>query len=159
VNDVQFDELRAEFYGASAEIIEEAQLESLLRDVIARARDDLRDEFGVERPTRSSWFTRLGFDQPASIDPDRAERMLASVEAWASIVSQLTIEAYVGPLREIGAVKQRLVGWSRNVGARLTELAELLAGYLQKAMRALHASSFSVSTGFPIGISVGLSWG
>ncbi len=159
MNDEQFDALRAELYGASAELVEEAQLESLLRDVVDRAREDLREAFGPERVTRPSWSTRLGLDRPTSVDRDTADGMLASVEAWASVVSHLTNEAYTGPLREISALKQRLVGWSRGVAARLTELAELLAGYLQKAMQALHASSFSISVGFPIGVSVGLSWG
>lgn len=159
MNDAQFDALRAELYGVPAEFVEEAQLESLLLDVIGRAREDLREEFGSKRVTRPSWSTRLGLDRPESVDRDTAERMLASVEAWASIVSHLTNEAYTGPLREIGALKQRLVGWSRGIAARLTELAELLAGYLQEAMQALHASSFSISVGFPLGVSVGLSWG
>jgi hypothetical protein len=159
MNDAQFEELRAELYGSSAEIVDEMQLEELLRDVLARAREDLYDQFGVERATGPSWRDRLGLPRADNLNPERAERMLASVEAWASIASHLTIEAYVGPLREVGAVRQRVVGWSRSVVARLTDLADLLAGYLQKAMHKLKASSFTISVGFPVGVSVGLSWG
>jgi hypothetical protein len=159
VNDEQFDDLRAELYGAPAQFVDEVQLDLLLRSVVDRARDDLREEFGVELVKRRSWSRRLGLDRPENVDRTTAERMLVSVEAWASVVSHLTNEAYEGPLREIGAFKRKVVGWSRGVAARLTELSELLAGYLQKAMEALHASSFSIAVGFPIGVQVSLSWG
>lgn len=139
----QFEALRLNLYNRSLAVVEEPQLEDLLAELRAQAADDLGYEFG----------------DPEELDEATAMRLLASVEAWASIASHVTYHVYSGPLREVGAMTKRLAGWSKEVAGKLTELARQLGGYLEKAMRALGATSFSISVSFPWGISVGLSWG
>lgn len=125
---------------------DEQALEALLDDIVGQAGEDLYADFGSPA------------DLNIGDDTDRAETLLASVEAWASLASFATLEAYAGPIREVGAMHLRLAGWAKGIAARLTKFARLLSGYLVKALNALSAISYSIDVGFPGGLSVGLSW-
>lgn len=144
MNDVQFDSYRGELYNRVEAIVGEGQLHELLYEVTGAAEADLREQFGAP-------------DGLGDLTEETAQRLLASVEAWASVASHVTYQAYFGPLREVGAMSQKLVGFSRTVEAKLTELANLLKGYLRAAMRSLRAASFTIQAGFPWGVSVGLT--
>jgi hypothetical protein len=146
VNDEQFDQFRAELYVEAEAIANENQLVELLHQVERQAAEDLAEQFG--RPD----------DVEADLDEYSASRLLASVEAWASVSSHLTYMGYYGPVRELGAMNQKLIGWSKIVESKLRDLSNLLGGYLRRAMHALHANSFTIQAGFPWGVSVGLSW-
>jgi hypothetical protein len=146
MNDEQFDQFRAELYFEAEAIAEEGQLVELLYRVERQAAEDLAEQFGEAEQLDDE------------LDAETASRLLASVEAWASVSSHLTYMGYYGPIRELGAMKQKLIGWSRTVESKLQDLSSLLGGYLRKAMHALRASSFTIQAGFPWGVSVGLTW-
>lgn len=137
-----YEQTREEVASFSGEHGDEGELERVLHFIAERASEDLG----------ATW------DRPDSLSEGEAEELLGHIDAWASLASHVTYETYVGPLREVGAARRRVAGWAKGVGSRLAEFANLLTGYLRAAMRALRAQSFSISVGFPFGISVGLSW-
>lgn len=141
-DDDLYERLRAEAFAQAVEIQDESQLEDLLDRIAAYAADDL-GAVSFDREEISEW---------------EAEELLATVEAWASLASHVTLEAYAGPIREVGAMRLRVGGFAKGVCARLTRLVQLFRSHLTKAMEALSAASFSISVNFPAGISVGLSW-
>jgi hypothetical protein len=147
MNDEKFDQFRAELYNETEAIVEEGQLVELLYRVQLVAAEDLVDQFG--EPS----------DLEDGLDEEDGTRLLASIEAWASVSSHVTYQATFGPLRrEVGAMKKKMMGWARRVESQLIDLAKMLRDYLRAAMNALHASSFSIQTGFPWGVAVGLNW-
>jgi hypothetical protein len=137
-----FDALRLEIYDRAVSVAEEWQVEALLEEIVRRAEDDLASEFGP----------------PEALPADRAEELLVDVETWAALASHVTLEAYAGPVRELGAMHLSRAGWARGVGAQLTKLARLLTGYLIAARNAIGAVGFSIGVGFPAGVSVALNW-
>ncbi len=86
-------------------------------------------------------------DQPA-------EDVLASVEAWAGMVSYV-LAFYYAPA---SPWPFRSAGWDKRIVARVRTTARLLQGPMQAVRAAMGAASFSISVGFPWGVSVGLSW-
>jgi hypothetical protein len=140
----RYEAMRPYIYEQASSVLEEPQLESLLDEIFEEANQDLAAEYGG--------------DEAPELDEERAEQLLVLVESWASLASFAVAEAYVGPLREVGAMRIRLAGWAKGVAARLTKLAGLLTSYLRRAMNTLQAMSFSISVSFPGGISVGLTW-
>ena len=90
----------------------------------------------------------------AVVDDNQApDERLAAVEAWASIASFVVAVFYApeSPWRDEA-------GWSDKAVERLRRIAHGLRDQLQAVMRALGASGFSISVGFPWGLSVGISW-
>lgn len=142
MNAETFDGLRADVYDRAVAITEDTEVEELLDNIVQLAADDLGSEFG----------------DPEDYTLDNAEDLLASVEAWAALASHVTLEAYAGPVREVGAMHRRLAGWTKGVGATLTKMTGLLARYLAAAKRALGALTYSIGVSFPFGVSVSLSW-
>jgi hypothetical protein len=143
----RYDHMREAVFARASQISDdEEELEALLNEIVGQAAKDLGAEFGSPEE----------FD--LDDDPDRADVLLASIEAWASLASYATYEAYAGPIREVGAMHLRLAGWGKGIAANLTRLTKLLGGYLAKVLKPLNAISYSIDMGFPGGVSVGLSW-
>lgn len=142
MDDAGFNDYRSYVFDRAGAIVEEPQLEQLLDEMVGQAGDDLATNFGP----------------PEEVEGERAEELLAHLEAWAAVASHATLEVYAGPLREVGALRRRLAGWARGVGARLTRMANLLSSYARAAMQALSAIEFSVGVSFPGGVSVSLTW-
>jgi hypothetical protein len=139
-----YEAIRPRVFERSAAVVDEADLQELLDEIVEHAEHDLAAESG-------------GYEGE-DLSEDRAEQLLVSVEAWASLASHAVNEAYAGPLREVGAMRLRLGGWAKGVAARLTKLARLLSTYLRGAMQSLAAVSFSIGVSFPGGVSVSLGW-
>jgi hypothetical protein len=115
MNDEKFDEFRAELYNETEAIVEEGQLVELLYRVQREAAEDLEDQFG--KPS----------ELEEGLNEEDGAGLLASIEAWASVSSHVTYQAYFGPLRwEVGAMKKKMMGWARRVESQLIDLAKML---------------------------------
>lgn len=82
------------------------------------------------------------------------ESLLTAVNAWASLASYATMRFYLeGPqsARKNG-------GFSEKVADRLLSAADAWRPFLKRAVKTMRASSFTVSVGLPLGISIGLTW-
>jgi hypothetical protein len=90
-------------------------------------------------------------DESALANQDPAE-LLAAVEAWTGLISY-AVGSFYGPQSPMS-----VPGWAQKVPEKLRELTGWLLKPLAIAARALGASSWSISAGFPWGVSVGLTW-
>jgi hypothetical protein len=131
-----FDELRLEFVGQ----IEEARsaeseeaLASVLANIVEAAEGDLRQQ---------------------SESGESQHELVAAVNAWASVLSYATARFYFeGPESLL-----KRGGYSKGVVSRLEDAVTTFRSYLEAAIGTTGASSFSISIGFPLGVSVGLEW-
>lgn len=94
--------------------------------------------------------------QASKVRASNAHAEHTAVLEWASIVSYAVARYYAPaspwPFR-------RKAGWDPKVGARLEKLAHVFRSPMGRILTSTGAESFSISVGFPWGISVGLSWG
>jgi hypothetical protein len=143
------DDFRANIALRVQEIEDEGGVEELLADIESAASEDL------------AWVA-----DAESVDSERASVLLAAIDSWASLGSFVVVQFYgsLEPPNVGAALRWRrgpfhwAPGWRRGVAERLQALAGVLRGPLEKARAALGATSFSISVGFPWGVSVGLSW-
>ena len=91
----------------------------------------------------------------ANLDDEQVERqVVVAAEAWASAASYAISRFYLdGPESLL-----KKGGFSEGVTDRLHELVGTLSKPLRTAVRSTGASQFSIATGFPLGVSVGLAW-
>lgn len=89
-----------------------------------------------------------GFD-----DQDPIE-LLAAVDAWAGLASHV-MSGFYAPA---SPWPRSVAGWGTKALKRLRSICVTLQSALQAAATALGAASWSISVGFPWGISVGVSW-
>ena len=89
--------------------------------------------------------------RPGDQDPDE---LLAAVDSWAGLASA-TVARFYAPA---SPWPRSVAGWSRRAVRRLRSIANTLVPPLKQACGVVGATSFSVSVGFPWGISIGLSW-
>lgn len=82
------------------------------------------------------------------------ERVIDAVAQWTSVASY-AVGRFYGPA---SPWPRNVAGWGKKAVARLRRISGHLTGPLNAALGATGASSFSISIGFPWGISVGLSW-
>ena len=92
---------------------------------------------------------------------DLYEQAREEVATFSGQQSEEELEGVLGFIIE-RANEDLGVTWSEREELGESEAEELLSDIdacLRAAMSALRADSFSISVGFPLGISVGLSWG
>jgi predicted component of type VI protein secretion system len=102
-----------------------------------------------------------GISNSAAIDLDRhlaagdsPEALVAAVEAWASVHSYAISRFYFeGPQSLL-----RRGGFDKRVTRQLQRAAETFEPRLTAVVSALGPSGFSISVGFPWGISIALEW-
>jgi hypothetical protein len=96
---------------------------------------------------------RLGY-QDGEAPEDDPFGELAAIEEWASLASYAVSRFYglQSPLRT------DIAGWSRKAVERLREIAEKLRPRLARVAELLGAVSFSISVGFPWGVSIGVGF-
>jgi hypothetical protein len=83
-----------------------------------------------------------------------AEDNLIGVDAWASVHSYAVARFYFeGPESLL-----RKGGYSERVAAELQKAVNTYGSHLRSAVAATGASAFSISVGFPFGVSVALEW-
>jgi hypothetical protein len=82
------------------------------------------------------------------------EDILAAVDAWAGLASSVVSRFYA----PASPWPRSVAGWGGRAVARLRRICGVLLPALQAGANAVGASSWSVSVGFPWGISVSLTW-
>lgn len=132
-----FDQLRSEFV-APIEEARSAESEEMLADVLGRIVDVANGDLRRQQ----------------SESGESEHELAGGVTAWASVVSYATTRFYFeGP----ESILKR-GGYSKSVVSRLEEAALTFRSFLEAALRSTGAVSFSISIGFPWGVSVGLDW-
>lgn len=89
--------------------------------------------------------------------PDRgedSEALAAACDAWASLVSHALEQVYA----PMSPFPRNRAGWGQKAIQRVQQFAATLRTPLSVAQRGLQASSYSISVGFPWGVSVGFTW-
>ncbi|TAL96991.1 MAG: hypothetical protein EPN69_03700 [Rhodanobacter sp.] len=82
------------------------------------------------------------------------EEMVSSCHAWASLVSHAVAEVYAPN----SPFPRKVAGWGNKAIVRLSQITATLRKPLGVAQQSLGAGSYSISVGFPWGISIGFSW-
>lgn len=137
---------------------------SELREEIAKELDELTaavaardaEEYGEDQLDEILGIIENAVDKALQSDAqDEDEHAeLAAVDAWAGLASYAVARFYAPkspwPWHE--------AGWTKRAPERLRRIASKLRPALERAARALGAASWSVSVGFPWGISIAVSW-
>lgn len=85
---------------------------------------------------------------------DSADEVVAAIDAWASVHSYAISRFYFeGPQSLL-----RRGGFDKRVTQQLQRAADTFESWLTRAVEALRASGFSISVGYPWGISIALEW-
>jgi hypothetical protein len=79
---------------------------------------------------------------------------MAAVDAWAGLASYAVARFYA----PASPWPWKMAGWKKNAPERLRRIADSLRPALERAARALGAVSWSVSVGFPWGVSISVTW-
>lgn len=87
-------------------------------------------------------------------ESDSAEEAVAAAHAWASVHSYAISRFYYEGPESLW----RRGGFAKRVTRELQEAAKTFESYLTVVVKAVGASGFSVSVGFPFGISIALEW-
>lgn len=84
------------------------------------------------------------------------EAVLDAVDGWAGLASSAVTALYApaSPLPLPGG----LAGWGKGAVNKLNQVAGTLVSPLKYAAKGLGAASWTISVGFPWGVSVGLTW-
>jgi hypothetical protein len=126
------DELAAAFGEAEvgvADVLDEDRLEGALGHILEAIND-------------ASTATPKPFETPAD--------SLAAIEAWAALASYAVARVYAPASPwPVGSA-----AWDERIVKRLRKIANKLKDELEKAARHLKPESFSVSVGYPWGVSI-----
>jgi hypothetical protein len=90
-------------------------------------------------------------DASATDDPYEE---LAAIEGWASLASY-AVSRFYGPQSPL---RRDIAGWSKGAAEKLRRIAAQLQPRLARVAGLLHAVSFSISVGFPWGVSIGVGF-
>lgn len=77
---------------------------------------------------------------------------LAAIDAWAGLASYAVARVYAP------ASPFPHPGWTRRAPENLRRIADKLRGPLKRIAQALGAASWSISVGFPWGVSISVGW-
>lgn len=131
----------------------EDQLEEILVWLSAVLEEDLSVSAEEEEEREEA---EASGDLAVAVRPEAlADRTMAVVESWASILSYATTWVYapLSPLPDGEA------GASPKIVRQIRKYTSKLAGPAKDAAAALGADGWSISVGFPLaGVAVGLSW-
>jgi hypothetical protein len=120
---------------------DEETLGEVLRFISAAAGDDLGPMSGDAVP-----------------EEHEAWSMLAAVDAWASLASFAFQRVYGEELPAVGTPFVRFPGAKKDVERWLRDVASRFRPVLAKVCPVLGAFAYSISVGFPLGVSVGVTW-
>ena len=133
------DSLRAEVFARAIDsrnrTDEEADAD--LAALIARINEQLVEEI-KERP-------------PSSVS---ADALPAACDAWASLVSHALAQVHA----PMSPFPRNRAGWGQRAIQQVQQFARILQAPLFTAQQGLGASSYSISVGFPWGVSIGFTW-
>ena len=134
-----------------------------LRVEIANALDRLTEEvaagdgkaYGEDQLDEILGMIEVEVEVALESGPEENEHSeLAAVDAWAGLASYAVARFYA----PTSPWPWHKAGWSKKAPERLRRIANRLRPPLEKAAHALGAASWSVSVGFPWGISIAVSW-
>lgn len=117
----------------------DAEVDTILDEVIAQINGELQRELD---------------QNPLSGDHANAQELAAACDAWASLVSHALVQAYA----PMSPFPRNVAGWGQRAIQRVQQFSATLRGPLAVAQQGLNASSYSISVGFPWGISIGFTW-
>lgn len=126
--------------GPSAELRAQVAGYEHLDDGVQQALDLICGAVDAERKARS-W---LSMEDPYEV--------LGAIDAWAGLMSYVVADAYAPHS------KMRYAAWMKEVSTLLRKAADELRGALEWVVQKLHCTGFSISVGYPWGVSVGLSF-
>jgi hypothetical protein len=89
--------------------------------------------------------------KPAPTDPTP---LISAMMSWASLASY-AVGRFYGPA---SPWPRNVAGWGTRAVARLQGITSALLLPLRQAANAVGASTYTISVGFPWGISIGLEW-
>lgn len=89
-----------------------------------------------------------------NVSTGNAYQLLAAVDQWASVASYVVAWLYAPQ----SPSPERMAGWAGTIAETLRKIATALLKALATAAKSLRASSWSIGLGFPLGISVSLTW-
>jgi len=93
-------------------------------------------------------------DSYPELTEEQAEQQLASLDAWAALMSSAVARVYA----PASPWPRRKAGWAQSMVRKLRRMAIRLQALLLPVARALKAVNFSISVGFPWGVSNGLAF-
>lgn len=123
---------------------------------IARSTDEVAqsgDEDYLDRIFEQIERTLEEDIESENLQSQEPDDLLAAVEAWAAVTSDVLIRFY-GPQSPL---RQGVSGWSKKIAKRLQNLSNRLLAALKVVAGKLGASAFGISTSFTT-VSVSLSW-
>jgi hypothetical protein len=106
--------------------------------------------------------------EPQDLDQQQADALLAEIEAWAGLASYAVLQFHSsfeppeGPGGLFKSGKDKLVyiwpGWRPDIVQRLRQIGRTLQRPLANVCDALGAAAYTVGTGFPLGVSISITW-
>lgn len=123
----------SEFRAEIAEAVQRVETEAQLDELLARVEDAIAADLAQTEESQ--------------------EKVLDGVLQWASVTSYAVAYFY-----EPASRRRDLAGFGKEAVEKLRRISAQLSGPLSFALSSTGAGSFSISVGFPWGISVGLSW-
>ena len=97
--------------------------------------------------------TELRENPPEQQESDSAE-IVSSCHAWASLASHAVAEVYAPN----SPFPRNVAGWGQNAIRCLNQISATLRTPLAVAKRPIGAGFYSISVGFPWGVSISFSW-
>lgn len=83
-----------------------------------------------------------------------ADALAAACDAWASLVSHALAQVHA----PMSPFPRNRAGWGQRAIQQVQQFARILRAPLSTAQQGLGASSYSISVGFPWGVSIGFTW-
>ena len=93
-------------------------------------------------------------DELTQLTEDQAEDQLATIDAWASLISYAVARVYA----PASPWPRRRAGWGQSMVSKLQKIVKRLQSLLKPVATALHAAHFSIAISFPWGVSIGMSF-
>lgn len=87
-------------------------------------------------------------------EEDDPEELAATCHAWTSLVSH-ALELVYAPMSPF---PRNVAGWGQSAIHQVQKFARALQTPLSAAQAGLGASSYSITVGFPWGVSIGFTW-
>ena len=126
--------------GLRTDDLPDADVEAHLDDLLERVESEMASAIDAGRYV--------------GLSPEEAEDQLAVVDAWAGLISAAVGRVYA----PASPWPRHSAGWGKKIVRRLRRMALRLQAVLKPVSQALGAIGFSISVGFPWGISIGLSF-
>lgn len=83
-----------------------------------------------------------------------ADALAAACDAWASLASHALAQVHA----PMSPFPRNRAGWGQGAIQQVQQFARILRAPLSTAQQGLGASSYSISVGFPWGVSIGFTW-